>query len=105
MGGAMPASASPLPLGTNNEQREANSAQRPSLRTVPMHDLHFVSRFAQPLVDICGDHHRAMLTAGTPKADSQIALALANVVRQQIDEKFRDAVDELLRLRKRADVL
>src|ERR1700687_1701974 len=74
------------------------------LRTVPMRDLHFVSRFPQPLADIFGDHHRAVLSAGTSEADGQVALSLANVVRQQVDQQFRDAVNELLRLRERSDV-
>src|SRR5208282_1605893 len=79
------------------------SAARP-LRTVPMHDLHFVSRFPQPFAYILGDHHRAVLSAGASEADGQVALALADVVRQQVDQQFRDAVNELLRLRKRPDV-
>src|SRR5260370_14468338 len=74
------------------------------LRTVPMRDLHFVSRFPQPLADIFGDHHRAVLSARTSEADGQVALSLANVVRQQVDQQFRDAVNELLRLRERSYV-
>src|SRR5215470_19416859 len=45
-----------------------------------------------------------MLAACAAKADRQIALALAHVVGNQINQKSGDAVDELLRLRKRADI-
>src|ERR1039458_7238363 len=74
------------------------------LRAVPMHHLHFVSRFPQPLAYIFGDHHRAVLSAGASEADGQVTLALANVVRQQVDQQLGDAINELLRLRKRPDV-
>src|SRR5208282_6829283 len=72
---------------------------------VPVHNFDFVACFQQSLADIFGNHHRAMLSARASEADGQVALALANVVRQQVDQQFRDAVDELLRLWKRPDVL
>jgi hypothetical protein len=53
------------------------------LGTVPMHDLHFVSRFPQPLLYILRDHYRAVLPARASEADGEVALALANVVWQQ----------------------
>src|SRR5581483_3904085 len=52
-----------------------------------------------------GDHHRAMLPTRAAERDRQIALTLLDVVRQEINQKLRNARDELLRLRKRADVL
>jgi hypothetical protein len=52
-----------------------------------MRNLHFVSRFSQSLADIFGDHYRAMLSAGASEADRQVALALANVVREQVDQQ------------------
>src|ERR1700678_3373234 len=67
-----------------------------------MHNLHFVPRFSQPAVHVFCDHHGTMLSSGATEADGQIALALANVMRQQVDQQFRDAVDELLSLRERA---
>src|ERR1700722_5016780 len=45
-----------------------------------------------------------MLPARATEADSEIALALVNVVGKQIYEQFRDAADEFLGLRKGPDV-
>ena len=44
------------------------------------------------------------MAAGAAEGDGQIALAFADVVRQQIDQQLRDAVDEFDGLRKRPDV-
>src|ERR1700685_140617 len=45
-----------------------------------------------------------MLTAGTAKGDREIALAFVNVMRQQINQQFRDSLNEFLGLRKRTDI-
>src|SRR5258708_19114459 len=45
-----------------------------------------------------------MMAAGAPKRDRQIALALANVVWNQIDQQFGDPIHKFDRLRKRSDV-
>ena len=65
-----------------------------------MHYLHPVLRFAQTFAHLFRDHDRAMLAAGTAEGDGQVALAFLNVVRQQIDEQLRDALDEFLGLGK-----
>src|SRR5580698_8945741 len=44
------------------------------------------------------------MAARASESDGEIALALPNVVRQQIDEQIGDLFDELAGLRKRADV-
>ena len=73
----------------------------PSLSgAIPVYDFHFVSCAAQPLADIFGNHHRAVLTPGTTETDGEVALALMNVVGQQVDQQVGDAADELLGLRK-----
>ena len=77
-----------MPRWDGAEPRPSTTSAGHLLRTVPMHDLHFVSRLPQPLVHILGDHHRAMLPPGASEADGQVALALANVVRQQLDQQF-----------------
>src|SRR5208337_3568476 len=46
-----------------------------------------------------------VLPAGAAKADGQVALALVDVVWQQIDEQLGNAGDEFPSLRERADVL
>src|SRR5260370_41905611 len=45
-----------------------------------------------------------MMAAGAPKRDRQIALALANVVWNQIDQQFGDPIHKFDGLRKRPDV-
>src|SRR5438270_13141121 len=45
-----------------------------------------------------------MLSAGTSEGDRQIAFAFPNVMRHQVNQQLRDAIDELLRLRKLADI-
>src|ERR1700733_11987272 len=74
-------------------------------RAVAMHNLLLVSCPAQLLSHVFRDHHRAMLAAGATEADGQVALALANVVGEQLHQQFRDAADEFLCLRKRPDIL
>src|SRR5271167_4584677 len=69
-------------------------------RRVPVYHLHVVSSLGQPLLDLFGNQHRAMFSSGASERDGQIALAFMNVVRNQIDQQLRDAVDELLGLRK-----
>src|SRR5712692_8030126 len=70
-----------------------------------MHYLDFVGSLAQPLADLFGDHHRAMLPARTSEADGQIALPFPDIMRQQVHQQIRNPADEFLRLRKRPDVL
>src|SRR5438874_467361 len=62
--------------------------------------LHVIPGFGQSFSYVFSDHYRTMLSAGTPKSDCQIALAFADVVRHEVNEQVRDAIDELLRLRK-----
>src|SRR5262245_43184344 len=46
-----------------------------------------------------------MLASGASKTNRQVALALANVVRDQVYQQSGDAVNKFLGLRERADVL
>src|ERR1700678_569020 len=83
----------------------AHLSWRPSLlRHIPMHNLHAVPGFVQTLAYFFGDHHGTVLAAGAAETDRQIALALANVVRQKVNQQIGDAPDELFGLRKRPDV-
>ncbi len=54
--------------------------------------------------DLFGNHDTAVLAAGAAEADGEIALALLDVVRQEIGEHLGDARKEFLSLRKAADV-
>src|SRR5215469_11270618 len=69
-----------------------------------MNYFHVVPGFCQPLPHLFSNQHGAMLSACTPKGDGQVTLALANVVRNQIDQQLRNAGDELPRLWIRQDV-
>src|SRR6266700_330744 len=70
-----------------------------------MDDLDLVSAASQALFHFFADEHRPMLSTRTTKADGQVALPLPHVMREQVDQQSGDAVNKLLRLRKRADVL
>ncbi len=65
-----------------------------------MDGLHSITRLGQTLLDVFTDHHGAVLAAGAPKCNGQIALSFANIVRNQIDEQIRDTVNEFLCLGK-----
>src|SRR5665213_1509219 len=56
------------------------------------------------LADLVGDRHRAMMSACAAESDGQIALALVDVMGQQVSQQFRDAGDEFGGLRKGTDV-
>src|ERR1700682_4368397 len=60
----------------------------------------FEPRPLQPLPYLPGDHHRPVTPPRAPKPNSQIALALSNIVRDQINQQIRKSRDKLLRLRK-----
>ena len=53
---------------------------------------------------VLGDHDGAVLPAGAAKGNRQVAFALMDVVRKQVDEQIGNARDEFPRLRKRANV-
>src|SRR6516162_8004988 len=74
------------------------------LWAVPMHDLYPVARLPQVLADFFRDHDAAVLAAGTAEADGEVAFPFLHVMRQKVDEQVGDAIDELPRLRKRANV-
>ena len=98
-----------LPPSESARSSSRNGAAKTSagylFRTIPVHNFHLESSPSQPLAYLLGDHHRPVLPARTSKADRQVALALANVMRQQIHQQVRNAIDELFRLRKRSYVL
>ena len=69
-----------------------------------MHDLDAVSRLAKVLAYLFRDHYRTMLTTGAAEANRQIALAFVDVVGQQVNQQFGDALYEFFGLGKRANV-
>src|SRR5439155_702827 len=82
------------PLGRNSHR----------LNQVAVGYLGAVPGAAEALVDLLGDHHRPMMAARAAERDREIALAFTDVVRQQIDQKVGDALDELDGLRERSDI-
>src|SRR5450432_2785731 len=56
------------------------------------------------LLDRFRHHHRAMLSAGAAKRNSQITLAFADVVRDEISKQALDAPQKFSRLRERTNV-
>jgi len=61
--------------------------------------LHAIAGAPEALVDLLGNHHRAVMAASAAERDSEIALAFPNIVRQEVDQQVGDALDELRRLR------
>src|SRR5271166_4713768 len=86
---------------TTNDQRLTIGI---SLGHITVHNLHPVSCFVQAFAHLLGDHHGAVLTACTTEADREVALALMDVVRQQVHQQIRDTPDKFLRLRERPNV-
>src|SRR5579885_1668208 len=58
----------------------------------------------QALANFVCDQHAAVLTARAAEGNRQIALSLPDVMRQKIDQKIRDALDEFHRLREGTNV-
>src|SRR5690348_6786206 len=54
--------------------------------------------------DLLGEHDGAVFPAGATEGDRQIALALANVMRNEVGQKALNAAEKLASLRKRTDV-
>ena|SRR5437879_5589468 len=69
-----------------------------------MHYLDSIFGLAQAFPYLFRDHYRAVLSTGATECDGEVAFAFLDVVRQQIYEQVRDALDEFLGLGKRADV-
>src|SRR5580698_3444801 len=66
--------------------------------------FYFEAGVGQALADFAGYHYRTVMASGAAEGDGEIAFAFANVVRNEIDQQLRDAVDEFHGLRERADV-
>src|SRR5450755_2251765 len=62
------------------------------------------SRACQQLANFAGDQHAPVVPARAAKRNGQVAFTLGNIVRDQVIQQVRNALDEFLRLRKRADV-
>src|SRR5689334_15855515 len=80
-------------------------------RDRPLHLLHVAMSFldpvtgrGQPLADFTGDQHAAVVSPGAAERYRQIALAFGDIVRQQVDQQFRNALDKFSGLRKRSNV-
>src|SRR5215470_11618324 len=69
-----------------------------------MRHLGLVARIDQILANLRRYHYRPVLPAGAAERDRQVALAFADIMRQQINQKVGDAVHKLDRLRERPDI-
>src|ERR1035438_8710365 len=73
-------------------------------RRVPMDHLYVVPRFGQPFLDLFGNQYRAVLASGAAERDGEVALAFANVMRDQVNQQLRNPRDKFLGLREGQDV-
>src|SRR5437667_8840886 len=81
----------------------ANAIRR-LLFDVAVHDLRRIATLLERLFDRFRKHHRAMFSPGASEGNGQIALALANVMRNQIGQQAVDAAQKFAGLREGADV-
>src|SRR5260221_13174266 len=58
----------------------------------------------QTLADFARDENAAVMPSRAAERNREIALALGDVMRDQVNQEVRDTLDELLGLRKRTDV-
>jgi len=61
---------------------------------VAMSYFNFVTFFFQEFTKMLGYRHRPMASAGAADCDCQVALAFADVLRQQKEEEIREAAEE-----------
>src|SRR6516225_2933532 len=71
---------------------------------VPVVDLGFVARSGKVVANVVGDHYRAVLSAGAPEGDGQVALPFTDVMWQQVDEQVGNSRNKFDGLRKRTDI-
>ena len=69
-------------------------------RHIPMPGFDAVPLLTEALLNLLCNHDRAMLSPGTAKGNSQVTLALLNVVRKQEEQEIGGAVQKLPRLGK-----
>ena len=69
-----------------------------------MQGLDLVAGFAKALAEFFGHHHASVLAAGAAEGDGQVAFALFDVMREQVEHELGDTIEELSRLRESADV-
>src|SRR5215472_2921295 len=72
---------------------------------VAVHGLRRITTLLQGLFNRFRQHHRAMFSPSASESNGQIALALANVMRNQIGQQAFDAAQKFAGLRKGSDVL
>src|SRR5512143_2475789 len=92
----------PVPLVSSHSRFKSNVLNL--FGDVAMRFLDAIAGLAQAFAQLVGDHHAAMVPAGAAEGNGEVALPFLNVVRQKIDQQVRDALDELLGLRKGPDV-
>ena len=81
------------------------SANEKLLLDVAMRHLGRITVLRQRFLYLLSQHDGTVLSAGAADSDRQIALTLADVMRNQIGEQAFDAAEKFARLRKRANVL
>src|ERR1051325_6162617 len=73
-------------------------------RAIAVDDFDPVIGATQALGHFFGNHHRAVLAPGATERNRQVALAFADVVRDEIDQQRRNPRDKFAGLREGADV-
>src|ERR1700676_2550803 len=91
----------PVPLVSSHSSFKRDGS---TLGDIAVRFLHAISCFGQSLANLTRDQDAAMVAARASERNGQVALAFRDVMRQQVDQKRRDALDKLLSLRKRPDV-
>ena len=71
---------------------------------VAMRDVHLVSGRREILPYLIRDHDRTMMAASAAEADREVALSFFYVVRKEVNQQVRDALDEFAGLREGANV-
>src|ERR1700733_12816126 len=74
------------------------------LSDVPVRLFGLDSGLLQALAGPPPNHNRTMMPARASEPDGEVALAFANIVRDQVNQQIGNAVDKLLRLWKRANI-
>src|SRR6478672_12302480 len=70
-----------------------------------MNNFHRIAGCRQQLFYFFRNKYRAVLASSAAKADGEIAFAFTHVMRQQVNQQRGDAVNKLLSLWERANIL
>src|SRR5947209_5757969 len=87
----------------NNKQCKLKHSSRFSDIAMGLFDF-FISGPVQPFLDIAGHHDGPMMASRATESDGQIALAFADIMRDQIQQQVRDPIHKFHGLGKGSDI-